>query len=93
MSDRRASADAADSLHALTFKTVEEQIKLYTDNVDPETGKPAPLPVPPALLAQAIKLLKDNGIDSPGRAKKLNDDLGARLPDLQDVEEAHMGHA
>ncbi|WP_456043958.1 hypothetical protein [Stenotrophomonas sepilia] len=39
-------------------------------------------PVPPALLAQAIKLLKDNDISSPVRAQKVADELAPHLPDF-----------
>lgn len=91
--ERRASADQLDELHALQAATLMAEVKRYTEHVDEESGKPAPLPVPPALLAQITKFLKDNGIDSPGRGKKLNDNLRGHLPDLDDVETEHMGHA
>lgn len=76
----RASDDAADLLHLLTFEGIAADIKRYR-----EAGEA----VPPALYAQALKALKDNGIDSPDRAKKLHDRLAGRLPDLSEVEAAH----
>lgn len=69
----RASEEAADALHALTFQIVQEEIEGYR-----ERGEP----VPPALLAQAIKLLKDNDISSPVRAQKTKDTLAPHLPDF-----------
>lgn len=90
--EKRASADMLDELHALQAATLFAEVKRYTDHVD-EDGKPDPIPVPPALLAQITKFLKDNGIDSPGRAVKLHDNLRGRLPNLEDVEAEHMGHA
>ncbi|HEY9439769.1 MAG TPA: hypothetical protein VIS29_14205 [Streptomyces sp.] len=90
MSNRRATVDQVDELHALQAATLFAEVKRYTDRVDPETGKPAPEPVPPALLAQINKFLKDNGVDSPVRAGTLKDSLKDRLPDLEDVEAAHQ---
>lgn len=90
--DKRASSDLADSLHALVFETLIEQITAYRTQRYDEEGKPLPLePVPPALLAQALKALKDNGIDSPVRAKKLQDALAGAMPSLDDVDDEHMG--
>lgn len=86
----RADENLFDLLHSLTVSTIIEQVKVYTENRD-EKGNLHPLAVPPALLAQAIKLLKDNGIDSPARAKKLDEALPADLPSFDDVADAHMG--
>lgn len=91
MGNRRATVDAVDVLHALQAATLTAEVKRYTQHVDPETGKPDPLPVPPALLAQVNKFLKDNGVDSPARGEKLKDDLEGRLPSLEDVEDEHRG--
>lgn len=92
MGDKRATDDQLDALHKLQAITLMEEVNRYRNHVD-EEGKPDPQPVPPALLAQVTKFLKDNGIDSPVRARKLHDDLQGSLPDLDDVEEEHMGHA
>lgn len=86
---KRASSDQLDSLHALQAATLQAEVKRYTEHRNPETGELDPQPVPPALLAQITKFLKDNGIDSPARATKLRDELGERMPDLEDVENEH----
>jgi len=79
----RASNDAMDSLHALAAETINEQIGKYRrgEIVDSKTGDV--LPVPPALIAQALKFLKDNGVDSPARAVKMLDTLKDQLPDFE----------
>ncbi|WP_445978417.1 hypothetical protein [Stenotrophomonas muris] len=69
----RASEEAADALHALTFEVIQQEIQGYRDRNEP---------VPPALIGQAIKLLKDNGIESPVRAKKAHDSMAPHLPDF-----------
>lgn len=69
----RASETLFDQLHLLTVETLMAEIKKYKD---------ADEPVPPALLAQAIKMLKENGIDSPAREKKARDTLIAELPEF-----------
>lgn len=69
----RASEEAADALHALTFEVITAEINAYR-----EAGER----VPPALIAQAAKILKDNGIESPVRAAKARDDLAPHLPDF-----------
>ncbi|WP_119007632.1 hypothetical protein [Stenotrophomonas sp. AG209] len=69
----RASEEAADTLHALTFEIVQEEILAYR-----ERGER----VPPAPLGQAVKLLKDNDISSPASAQKVADTLAPHLPDF-----------
>lgn len=71
----RASETALDSLHALLSETLQQELKRYKD---------ANEAVPPALLAQCIKFLKDNGIDSPQRAKKTLDTLAEAMPDFDE---------
>jgi hypothetical protein len=69
----RADESLFDELHKLAVETLMAEIRAYKD------AKEA---VPPALLAQAIKLLKDNGVDSPARAKQVKDTLAAEMPDF-----------
>ena len=88
MGNRRATADTVDTLHALQAATLMSEVKRYTERVDAD-GKPAPEPVPPALLAQINKFLKYNGVASPVRATALKDNLADRLPNLEDVEAEH----
>jgi len=84
----KASEDTLDSLHNLVADSLIEEIRSYRCHVG-EDGKLAPITLPPALLAQAIKFLKDNGIDSPVRAKKLADTLAGKMPDF-DPEDADV---
>jgi len=86
----RATDTVMDQLHGLVADSLIQQIEVYTKAVDAD-GKPAPLPIPPALLAQAAKFLKDNGIDSPHRAKKVDEALPPDLPSFDDVVDAHQG--
>lgn len=82
----RATEDRLDTLHELVTSTLIEQITQYKlGKVVGDDG--AVLPMPPALLAQAIKMLKDNGIDSPVRAKGIRDALAGRMPEFD--PEAH----
>lgn len=81
-----------DGLHELVVDTLVEQIKAYklgemmgTD----KDGNTFARPMPPALLAQAIKMLKDNGIDSPMRAQKIKDALAGRMPEF-DPEDSNV---
>lgn len=89
MTENRASDDTVDTLHGMAAEILIEQLNLYRLNVNPETGLPAPLPVPPQLIAQVLKFLKDNGVDSPRRAKAVQDALKGRLPSFDDVEAAN----
>lgn len=75
MSTGRANESVADLLHGLVFEQLIADLKRYRD---------AGEGTPPALYAQAIKLLKDNGIDSPERAQRLLDVLADRLPVFDD---------
>jgi hypothetical protein len=84
----RATDDLLDALHALAASTLIEQVNLYRNAKDAD-GNPDPQPVPPALLAQVLKFLKDNGIDSPARAAEVKDTLKGTLPTFEDVQDAH----
>lgn len=78
----RGSETVLDSLHGLVALTLTEQIQKYKNGevlgYDSE-GKSYPLPIPAALLAQALKFLADNGIDAPASLPKL-DALKRELP-------------
>lgn len=88
----RADEAQVDELHGLIAETLIEQITAYKRGdmlgIDKD-GNTFNLPMPPALLAQAIKFLKDNGIDSPQRAQKVRDALAGRMPEF-DPEEHHL---
>ena len=77
MSRDRASNDAADALHAIVFDTVTAEIAAYRAKGEP---------VPPALIAQAIKLLKDNGIDQPAQKGNRVDTLKDAMPNFDELE-------
>lgn len=77
----KATEDTFNSLHSLVADSLITEILAYRNHVG-EDGKVAPLALPPALLAQAIKFLKDNGIDSPARAKKISDALAGTMPEF-----------
>jgi len=51
-----------------------------------DDGEPLFVLPPPALLAQAIKFLKENGIDSPATSGKKVDTLAASMPDFDQLE-------
>lgn len=76
----RASEDKLDGLHLIVTDTIVDEIAGYTCRNEP---------VPPALLAQAIKFLQINGIDSPVRAQKVRDALAGRMPEF-DPEETNV---
>jgi hypothetical protein len=60
----RGTDTALDSLHGLVALTLTEQIQAYK-NGDVRDGEGNKLPIPAALIAQALKFLSDNGIDAP----------------------------
>tara|TARA_R110002072_G_scaffold151470_1_gene300778 strand:- start:12255 stop:12521 length:267 start_codon:yes stop_codon:yes gene_type:complete len=79
----RATEDLLDSLHGMTAEALLEEIKRYrAGDILNKDGDP--IPVPAALLAQAINFLKANGVDRairPGDpedflAKELDDEFG-----------------
>jgi len=73
----RATEATLGALHGLIADTLMGEINGYR-----ERGEA----VPPALLAQAIKLLKDNGIDAPAMSGSKIDRLAKALPDLDELD-------
>ena len=73
----RASEEALSALHNLVADSLSAQIKAAT-----ESGEP----IPPALLAQAIKFLKDNGIDSPALKGSKVDTLKDELDEYEAMQ-------
>jgi hypothetical protein len=63
----RGSEAALDALHGLVAATLQQQIEAYTSG-SIKDGEGNTLPIPAALLAQALKFLSDNGIDAPASA-------------------------
>lgn len=78
MTRSKATEAKLGELHGLLADTLKDQIKKFTD---------ANEPVPPALLAQAIKFLKDNGIDQPLRAGNKVDSLADVMPDFDEMQD------
>ena len=72
----RATEEALAALHGLLADTLREQI---------EKAKASEEGIPPALLAQAIKFLKDNGIDSPALKGSKVDTLAEAMPDFDEI--------
>lgn len=85
----RASSKQADALHALVAEALIEQIQAWKAGRLVDMGKEGEWVkvFPPALLAQAIKFLKDNGINSPGVSGSKIDRLARTLPSLDDLDQ------
>lgn len=77
----KATEDTFNSLHQIVADSLITEIAAYRNHKDSE-GNPQPIALPPALLAQAIKFLKDNGIDSPARAAQVSDALAGKMPEF-----------
>jgi hypothetical protein len=77
----RATTDLMDALHGLLTTTMIDQLTAHAGAVDADG---VAIPIPPAFLAQCLKLLKDNGIDSPARAQKMLDVLNDTMPEFDD---------
>jgi CTP:molybdopterin cytidylyltransferase MocA len=76
----RATEDLLDMLHGSVANSFLEEIKAFkAGNYLDKDGNP--LPIPAALLAQAAKFLKDNGVDRAIRAGGTEDLLAAELDD------------
>lgn len=83
----RASADLADELHALVAESLVEQIKAWKEGrLVEQHGETYVKVFPPALLAQAIKFLKDNGVDSVAVSGSKVDTLAKAMPDFDALE-------
>lgn len=77
----RAAESALDALHAAVAAVLTEALS--------KRGAEAPSP---QMIAQAIKFLKDNGIDAPARSARISH-LAAALDDLDLDEVAMEGRA
>jgi hypothetical protein len=84
----RASHDLADEIHLLVAEALVEQIKAWKEHrlVDADKEGNLVRVFPPALLAQAIKFLKDNGIDAPAQKGNRIDTLKDAMPDFDALE-------
>lgn len=77
MSTSRATEEALGALHGLLAETLTAQLVAAR-----ESGEP----IPPALLGQVIKFLKDNGVDAPAATSAKLDRLANALPDIDELD-------
>ena len=89
----KASETEAGELHGLVCRMLLRMLKaadngtLMARDKDDELVYIMP---PPALLAQAIKFLKDNGIDKPAMPMKREDTLAQKMPDMDELERGNV---
>lgn len=69
---KRATEDALDELHGLVAQAFIDQIRAGGEAITP------------ALLAQAAKFLKDNGVDRPRRPGNATDKLAKELEKFEE---------
>jgi hypothetical protein len=85
MTELRASSDSLDELHQLTCEVIITQIRALKDRRLVNDDGEFVVLFPPALLAQSIKFLKDNGVDMPARKGNRVDTLRDEMPDFDNV--------
>lgn len=79
---KRAADTLLDELHGLQADVLLMTLRRFKDGeFTNEDGKP--LPVPPALLAQVNKFLKDNGVDRAIAPGDPTDLLADEVPDFE----------
>lgn len=80
----RTTSEKFDELHGLVAESLVEQINAWKAGrlVALQDGEFVKV-FPPALLAQAIKFLKDNGIDRPAAKGSKLDTLKDAMPDFE----------
>lgn len=85
---RRATEETLDGLHAAVAKVLIEGLQPVTvpvfDKEGKKTGDRVENPSP-QMIAQAIKFLQANGIDTPAASKRMND-LTQALNALDDLD-------
>jgi hypothetical protein len=82
----RATEALLDQLHGLTAEMFIAEIRKYKNGemkVVDKDGNAYTIPVSPALLAQAAKFLKDNGVDRPRRPGNQTDRLAGELEQFE----------
>lgn len=85
----RATGDLLDFLHGTLAQTLVDEIARYKKG-EMRDADGNILPIPTALLAQAIKFLKDNGIDSPAKSNRMLDTLKNELPSFDDDDDSNV---
>lgn len=90
----RTTEDRFDELHSIVADALIEQINAWKAGrlVALQDGEYVKT-FPPALLAQAIKFLKDNGIDQPALKGNRVDTLKDAMPDYEGDNVVHLARA
>lgn len=81
----RGTNEQFDELHGLTLNILTTMLKAAEKGMLVDEDGLVTMP-PPALLAQAIKFLKENGIDKPHVSTKKEDTLKDAMPDFDELE-------
>lgn len=89
MANGKATGSQFGDLHELVAVVLIEQINAWKEHRLVEERRDEGVVTyvkvfPPALLAQAIKFLKDNGIDAPALGAPKTDTLKHSMPDFED---------
>lgn len=90
----RAKESALDELHALVAQVLAGAIQTRTRDVFDKDGNKTgteDIEPSPQMISQAIKFLKDNGIDAPAKSQRMSN-LAAALQDLDTDELASELH-
>lgn len=82
---KRASTDVVDELHKIIAESITNEIMAAASRTACEHCGNRP-GIPPALIAQGIKFLKDNGVDMPAQDGNRVDTLKEAMPDFDDLE-------
>lgn len=83
----RATEALLDQLHGMTAEAFLSEIRKYMNGemkVVDKDGVAHTLAISPALLAQAAKFLKDNGVDRPRRPGNATDKLAGELEKFEE---------
>jgi hypothetical protein len=81
----RGTNEQFDELHGLTLTILTTTLKAAARGMLVDEEGQVTM-IPPALLAQAIKFLKENGIDKPAAPTKKTDTLKDAMPDFDELE-------
>lgn len=81
----RGTNEQFDELHGLTLTILTTMLKAAANGMLVDEEGTVTMP-PPALIAQAIKFLKENGIDKPLASTKKEDTLKDAMPDFDELE-------
>lgn len=90
----RGTNDDFDALHSRTLRILNKMLEAAESGMlcvgKDEEGKSLIGMPPPALLAQAIKFLKENGVDKPASGINRRDTLKDEMPDLDAIERGNV---